>query len=113
MKFLYFLVIFLHFVKKILNSGNLIFYIKKLMKTKLHFVLSLSMFLSVFSVFAQQGYWQQSDKSTLNGNSEKTLNEKFYQTYQLNLDAFKAQLANAPMRSASTINSSTCLLYTF
>ena len=75
------------------------------MKTKLHFVLSLSMFLSVFSVFAQQSYWQQSDKSTLNGNSEKTLKEKFYQTYQLNLDAFKAQLANAPMRSATTTNS--------
>ena len=77
------------------------------MKTKLHFVLSLSMFLAVFSVFAQQSYWQQSDKSTLNGNSEKTLKEKFYQTYQLDLDAFKAQLANAPMRSATTTNSNT------
>ena len=77
------------------------------MKTKLHFVLSLSMFLSVFSVFAQQGYWQKSDKSILNGNSEKTLNEKFYQTYQLDLDAFKAQLVNAPMRSATITNSNT------
>lgn len=74
------------------------------MKTKLHFVLAFSMFLSVFSVTAQQSYWK-----TLGTNDPKTdgmtLNQKFYKTYQLDIDAFKAQLVNAPIRSASTQNS--------
>lgn len=76
------------------------------MKTKLHFVLSLSMFLSVFSALAQQGYWQKTNGTDLNSNDEKTtLNQKFYQTYQLDLDAFKAQLLNAPLRSNVTTTS--------
>ncbi len=77
------------------------------MKTKLHFVLSLSMFLCVFSVVAQQNYWQKNDKllDLRNDNDKTRLNEKFYQTYRLDLDAFKAQLSNAPLRSASAITS--------
>jgi len=73
------------------------------MKTKLHFVLSLSLFLTVFSGIAQQSYWQKTDNMDLNVNGNTTaLNQKFYQTYQLDIDAFKAQLVNAPLRSAST-----------
>ncbi|WP_282041815.1 reprolysin-like metallopeptidase [Winogradskyella flava] len=76
------------------------------MKTKLHFVLSLSMILSVFSVVAQQHYWQQTNKADINSSNGKTdLNQKFYQTYQLNLEAFKAQLSAAPLRSTNTRNS--------
>ncbi|WP_422106299.1 reprolysin-like metallopeptidase [Winogradskyella sp.] len=77
------------------------------MKAKLHFVLSLSMFLCVFSVVAQQNYWQKTEKE-LSGNGEKTLvNKKFYQTYNLDFEAFKAQLRNAPIRSVSTSVSDT------
>ncbi|WP_439153065.1 thrombospondin type 3 repeat-containing protein [Winogradskyella sp.] len=72
------------------------------MKTKLHFVLSLSMFLSVFSVVAQQSYWQKIVRSALNSDNQSNLNQKFYETYQLDIDAFKAELANAPLRSATT-----------
>jgi gliding motility-associated-like protein len=76
------------------------------MKTKLHFVLSLSMFLSVFSVVAQQSYWQKIDRPVLSSDNQSNLNQKFYQTYQLDIDAFKAELANAPLRSATTTQSS-------
>ena len=73
------------------------------MKTKLHFVLSLTLFLSVFSVTAQESYWQKTDKNDLNANNNKiTLHQKFYQTYQLDIDAFRLQLANVPLRSAIT-----------
>lgn len=76
------------------------------MKAKLHFVLALSLFLTVFSVTAQQSYWQKTDKNTINTNSNvTTLNQKFYQTYQLDIEAFKAQLTNAPLRSATTTTS--------
>ncbi|MFP4844325.1 thrombospondin type 3 repeat-containing protein [Winogradskyella sp. PE311] len=72
------------------------------MKTKLHFVLSLLMFLTVFSTSAQQSYWQNTNEKSLDSNDSKTtLNEKFYQTYQLDLDALKLQLADAPLRSAN------------
>lgn len=81
------------------------------MKTKLHFVLALSLFLTVFSVTAQQSYWQKTDKNELNSNGNDTaLNQKFYQTYQLDIDAFKSQLSNAPLRSAA-INSSKSKVY--
>jgi subtilisin-like proprotein convertase family protein len=76
------------------------------MKTKLHFVLSLSLFLSVFSVIAQQSYWQKIDRTEINSSAYTTdLNLKFYQTYWLDIEAFKAELTNAPMRSITTTSS--------
>jgi len=70
------------------------------MKTKLHFVLAITLFLFVFSVTAQQSYWQETDKNELNANSNTTtLDKKFYKTYHLDIDTFKAQLINAPLRS--------------
>ncbi|MBU2922618.1 proprotein convertase P-domain-containing protein [Winogradskyella psychrotolerans] len=78
------------------------------MKTKLHFVLALSLFLSIFSVTAQQNYWKKMNKNELNANgSNSTLNQKFYQTYQLDIETFKAQLINAPLRSVTTTTSNT------
>jgi hypothetical protein len=71
------------------------------MKTKLHFVLSLFLFLTVFSAIAQQSYWQKIDRKDLKVNTTD-LNQKFYQIYQLDIDAFKAQLVNAPLRSETT-----------
>ncbi|MCB0398295.1 MAG: proprotein convertase P, partial [Winogradskyella sp.] len=70
------------------------------MKTKLHFVLSLSFFLVVFSLAAQQNYWEKTDKTVLKGNDgSKVFNPKFYQAFQLNIEEFKAQLEGAPLRS--------------
>ena len=68
------------------------------MKTKLHFVLSLSMFLTVFSIFAQQNYWQR----TLNVNDNiDQLNDKHYQTFKLNIEVLKDELNDAPMRGTT------------
>lgn len=76
------------------------------MKTKLHFVLALSLFLTVFSVTAQQRYWQKLDKNEVNPNRSNTvLNQKLNQAYRLDIANFKAQLANAPLRSATTASS--------
>ena len=73
------------------------------MRTKLHFVLPLFLFLSVISAIAQQSYWQKIDRADLNFNGKATaLDQKFYQTYQLDIDAFKLQLINAPFRSTTT-----------
>lgn len=68
------------------------------MKTKLHFVLSIMLFLMGFSAMAQQSYWQKIDETDLNYDTSK-LNQKFFQTYQLDIDAFKAELANTSLRS--------------
>ncbi|WP_179021239.1 reprolysin-like metallopeptidase [Winogradskyella forsetii] len=76
------------------------------MITKLHFVLALSLFLTVFSATAQQSYWQKIVKNDLNANGKNTtLYQKFYQTYHLDIVAFKRELANAPLRSASVLSS--------
>ena len=72
------------------------------MRTKLQFVLSLTMFLTLFSAMAQQSYWRGTDKNLVSDNNNSALNEKFYQTYNLNFEAFKAHLIDAPLRSANT-----------
>lgn len=80
------------------------------MKTKLHFVLALSLFLTVFSISAQQSYWQKTANNNLNASAKKTkLNEKHYQTYQLDIAAFKAQLTNAPLRSETNATSNSII----
>ncbi|GAB4159382.1 MAG: zinc-dependent metalloprotease family protein [Winogradskyella sp.] len=56
----------------------------------------------VFSVAAQQSYWQQTNKINLSGNDENpSLNPKFYQTFELNFEEFKAKLVGAPLRSSA------------
>ncbi|WP_111684775.1 zinc-dependent metalloprotease [Winogradskyella tangerina] len=77
------------------------------MKTKLQFVLSITMFFTLFSAVAQQGYWRSTDVDLTSNDGNSTLNEKFYVTHNLDLDAFKAQLVNAPLRSADTKISNT------
>jgi subtilisin-like proprotein convertase family protein len=81
------------------------------MKTKLHFVLSLAMILTVFSLGAQEGYWQKTDKTNENlGLDISSLNQKFYETFRLDLTALKAQLVNAPLRNATPNSSARILL---
>ena len=79
------------------------------MKTKLHFVLSLSMFLTLFSAVAQQSYWRTTDRNLSQNGDNPELNVKFYQTHHLDLDALRAQLANAPLRSSETRISNTLI----
>lgn len=75
------------------------------MKTKLHYVLSFSMFLTVFSMAAQQSYWQRISSTTTNISDRTTnLDQKEYQTYQLNVEEFKQQLAAAPLRGSNMSN---------
>jgi gliding motility-associated-like protein len=81
------------------------------MKTKLRYVLSFSMFLMVFSAFAQQNYWQRiSASGNLNSDRTANLDQKKYQTYQLNIDAFKQLLSTAPLRGSSVNSNSTVSL---
>lgn len=77
-----------------------------LMKAKLHFVLSLTMFLSVFSVVAQQSYWKKTESNDLKeiGDLSK-LDKNSYQTYKLDIDQLKAVLSNAPLRNTLTTRS--------
>jgi len=79
------------------------------MKTKLHFVLSLSMFLCVFSVFAQHSYWEETKRADLINDGNPQLNQKFYHTFRLNIDELKNQLVGAPLRSAISRQSTTTI----
>ncbi len=75
------------------------------MKTKLHFVLSISMFLSLFSAIAQQSYWQKASFSDSNTTDKLTgLDSRSYETYSLNFNSFKQQLNGAPMRGAGNVS---------
>ena len=77
------------------------------MKTKLHFVLSFSMFLVVFCSIAQQSYWQkQTNTRTSNFDKLANLNEKSYQTYQLDINGLKQNLISAPLRGTAVSSSS-------
>ncbi len=69
------------------------------MKTKLNFVLFFSVFLIVFSLGAQQKYWQKSKKLDAKETLSKVLDENQYQLYQLNTEVFNNLLTNAPKRS--------------
>ncbi len=72
------------------------------MKTKLHLVLSFSMFLTVFSVTAQKGHWQKLSSSDESISDKLTnLKQNHFETYQLNIDAFKTELIGAPQRGSN------------
>ena len=73
------------------------------MRTKLHFVLSITMFLFTFSAIAQQDYWVVKDVvSTDITDKVSNLDEKHFLTYELSLNALKQQLQNAPLRGINT-----------
>jgi subtilisin-like proprotein convertase family protein len=75
------------------------------MKAKLRHVLTLSMFLFVFSAYAQQAYWRQTNENINSDGETKSLNGKFYETYQLDFEAFKTQLVGAPLRGENISDS--------
>lgn len=75
------------------------------MKIKLPFVVAAFLFVGIV-VNAQDKYWK---KSKLNATSKvaalKNLKHDRYHVFTLDLNAFKVQLSNAPMRSGSTTGS--------
>ncbi len=81
------------------------------MKTKLHFVLSLSIFLTVFSVPAQQSYWQKTKNKAVNSaNTSSVSFQKPSQTFSLNIEDFKTELEGTPLRASGNISSTTIYL---
>ena len=75
------------------------------MKTKLHYVFTLAVLLIGFSVFGQTKFWQ---KSTSNGSLNtipiSELNEKHYEVFQLDFEAFRQALVNAPLRESNQVS---------
>ncbi|MFD0861144.1 reprolysin-like metallopeptidase [Sungkyunkwania multivorans] len=69
------------------------------MKTNLRYVFSITLFLMAFSAFGQNSYWTRGVfEDGTQGVSLRNLDSKEYEVYQLDIDAFKQQLANAPLR---------------
>ncbi|NNK39192.1 MAG: proprotein convertase P, partial [Winogradskyella sp.] len=80
------------------------------MKTKLHFVLSITMFLFMFSTSAQENHWVAKEQLNTNiADKISNLNEKHFLTYELNFNALKEQLQGAPIRSVNTTFSNTVI----
>lgn len=72
------------------------------MKAKLHNVFTLAIVLVGFSVFGQNSIWQKSSSTgSLNAVSIDKLDANNYEIYQLNVQAFKQSLANAPLRDGN------------
>ncbi|MEZ4855503.1 MAG: zinc-dependent metalloprotease family protein [Gelidibacter sp.] len=80
------------------------------MKTKLHYVFSLAIVLIGFSAFAQKNVWQKSTSNgSLNAISISDLNEKNYEIFKMDFNAFQQALANAPLRGENTQGSQTII----
>jgi len=73
-----------------------------MMKKLFYFIiLALSMSLA----FGQSTNWQKITPSQLDRTTNLSgLNKDHYETFQLNIDAFKAQLNNAPLRGTASAN---------
>ena len=80
------------------------------MKAKLHYVFSIAMFLSIFSVIAQNPYWKklESIKDT-KSVSKLNLDANKVQAFELNMAPFKASLSNATLKNDSSKKSSTII----
>jgi subtilisin-like proprotein convertase family protein len=80
------------------------------MKAKLHFVLSITMFLLVFSVNAQHSSWKKVESIQ---NSEKLtklhLNKNKVHFYELHMPSLKQAIASAPLKSFKQKNRATII----
>ncbi len=73
------------------------------MKKKLFYFVPLVLLTSL--TFAQNSNWQKITPSQLDRTTNLNgLNKDHYETFQLNIDAFKAQLNNAPLRGTASVN---------
>jgi len=78
------------------------------MKTKLHYVFSITLFFMAFSMFSQSSYWKQSDGITQN-NSLRHLDANNYTVFDLDIELFKQELIGAPRRGQFSGHSNTVL----
>jgi len=78
------------------------------MKTKLHYVFSITLFFMAFSMFSQGTYWKQSDKTT---QSEflRHLDDENYTIFDLDMEEFKQELIGTPLRGQFSGRSNTIL----
>jgi len=82
------------------------------MKTNLHYVFFISVFLLTFSVFSQQKYWTETNSKEQKQNASfKNLDESNYKTFQLDNIAFKKQLIGAPIRGQINGKSNTIVSF--
>ena len=83
-----------------------------IMKIKLHYVFSITLFLLVFSTFSQDEYWKQENfKEGTQGISLKNLDTNSFTIFKLNIDHFKQQLIGAPLRGSFTGRSNTVVSF--
>jgi len=82
------------------------------MKTKLHYVFSITLLLAFFSVNGQHNYWT-SINYTKNSRSSnlKNLNQEHYKTFQLDVNTFKENLEGAPLRGDFSGKSNTIAVF--
>ncbi len=79
------------------------------MMKKLFYLLTLVLFVSF--AFAQNSNWQKITPSLLDRTTNLSgLNKDHYETFQLNIDAFKAQLNNAPLRGTTSGNNAQTII---
>ncbi len=80
------------------------------MKAKLHYVFSIAMILSIFSVFAQNPSWKklESIKDT-KSVSKLNLDASKVQAFELNMASFKASLSSATLKNDNSKKSSTII----
>ena len=81
------------------------------MKTKLPFVMQLVFLMSLNLCFGQKNYWQKTEVRSEESSKLQNLDNAHYQTFELNVDAFKQQLAQAPLRGTISGKSSTIVSF--
>lgn len=82
------------------------------MNRNLHLTSIMFLFFGLFSIFAQNAIWEESEFR--NGTSNVTLehlDSKNYTVFQLNIENFKQQLLNAPHRNSSNGQSNTVVQF--
>ena len=82
------------------------------MKTNLHYVFFISLFLLTFSISSQQNFWTETNfKEKTQGFSLKDYDDSNYKVYQLNNEAFREQLLKAPVRGQFSGKSNTIISF--
>ena len=80
------------------------------MKTKLHYVLSITIFLIVFSTFGQNSSWKKIQRvKNTELLSNLHLDENKVNIFELNIASLKQQVSSAELRTAKQINQKTII----
>ncbi|WP_353777196.1 reprolysin-like metallopeptidase [Winogradskyella sp. 3972H.M.0a.05] len=81
------------------------------MKRKLLFVMPLAFLLSISFGYGQKSYWTQTKQNSNRSSKLANLDTSHYQTFELNVSAFKQQLNGAPLRENLRGKSSTIVSF--